>query len=65
MPLVPGITMKLVVTGTEGVSSRRIPRSASRWSLSASEEKRLKSSCWVGFGWEAASRGGRTCSQSL
>ncbi|CAM5484508.1 hypothetical protein SGRIM128S_07028 [Streptomyces griseomycini] len=65
MPLVPPITMKLVVTGTPGVISRRISRSARRWSLSASDEKRLKSSCCVGLGWEAASRGGRICSQSV
>ncbi len=65
MPLVLPITMKLVVTGTSGVISRNRSRSARRWSLSASEEKRLKSSCWVGLGKDAASRGGRICSQSL
>ncbi len=30
-----------------------------------SEENRLKSSCWVGFGWEAARRGGSTWSHAV
>src|SRR3954451_11739478 len=63
MPLVSPITMKLVVTGTSGVIVRNRSRSARRWALRASELKRLKSSCWVGFGCDAASRGGSTWSQ--
>ncbi|CAM5676790.1 hypothetical protein SALBM135S_10148 [Streptomyces alboniger] len=65
MPFVPPITMKLVVTGVRGVISRRTSRSARRYCFSASDENRLKSSCCVGLGCEAASLGGRIWSQSL
>jgi len=57
--------MKFVVTGTWGVWVRSTSRSARRYSRRASLENRLKSSCWVGFGKVAASRGGRIWDQSL
>ena len=57
--------MKLVVMGTSGVMPRSRSRSATRYDLSASDEKRLKSSCWVGLAYEAAIRGGKISAQSL
>ena len=49
--------MKFVVTGT--VENRaRTSRSARWWSSEASEEKRAKSSCWVGLGTAGVIRGG-------
>ena len=64
MAWVSPMTMKLVVMGTPGLSSRRTSFSARRWSRRASEEKRRKSSSWLGLFSLAARRGGRTWSQS-
>jgi len=55
--------MKLVVTGTSGVTSARIARSIANSASSASEEKRWKSSCWVGLEKVGAVRGGLISSQ--
>ena len=58
------MTMKLVVTGTPGDTSCSTSRSTTKLSSSWSEEKRRKSSCWVGLGKAGAERGGRTSSKS-
>ena len=46
--------MKLVVTGTPGESRCSTSRSTTKLSSSWSEEKRAKSSCWVGLAWVGA-----------
>jgi hypothetical protein len=57
--------MKFVVMGLSGAEWPRITsRSALNRSSMASEEKRLKSSCCVGFGKYGVRRGGITSAQS-
>jgi hypothetical protein len=51
--------MKFVVMGIPGVASRSISFSISKHPSKASEEKRLKSSRWVGLAKVGAARGGR------
>ena len=58
------MTMKFVVTGTPGDTSCRTSRSATKLARSSSEEKRRKSSCWVGLRTAGAVRGGSTSAKS-
>ncbi len=57
--------MKLVVTGTSGVTSLSTARSASKQASSASLEKRRQSSSWAGLTGPGALRGGSICVQSV
>ena len=56
--------MKFVVTGIPGDSSWSTSRSATKLARCASEEKRRKSSCWVGLAMAVTARGGRTSSKA-
>ena len=64
MCLMPMPIMKLVVTGTAGTRRLSTSRSARSWARCSSEEKRRKSSCWVGLAKVGAARGGLISSQS-